>query len=173
MKTVIRILYTPKGKSPKHKPNLFHCNRAREELLSWKYNSQHRHSLHVLHKPVIVKHQLTALAGKALSMTGVTPRYKARIPSSLSSSLATSRIPLGYFPWGAANKEQNFTNNLFTQLVLPQGSFINPQSTNIVITPTEYTTIQQFFLYNLTMQNWNVYKHLKMSCRTAQHHISQ
>lgn len=44
---------------------------------------------------------LTALAGKALSMTGVKPRYKAITPSFCMISAMTLRAPLGYLPSGA------------------------------------------------------------------------
>lgn len=44
-----------------------------------------------------------ALAGNALSITGVTPLYKANGPSVLISSRKTSRIPFLYVPCGADN----------------------------------------------------------------------
>lgn len=49
-------------------------------------------------REIVTEQKLTALAGNARSITGVTPRYSAMIPSSLNSCLATSRIPLGYVP---------------------------------------------------------------------------
>jgi len=45
--------------------------------------------------------KLTAFAGKALNITGVTPLYKARTPSSRINSANTLRIPFGYVPSGA------------------------------------------------------------------------
>ena len=47
---------------------------------------------------------LTPLAGKARNITGVTPLYRAKIPSLAISSLKTSRTPFGYIPSGATQK---------------------------------------------------------------------
>lgn len=44
-----------------------------------------------------------ALAGKALSITGVTPLYRANGPSLRINSLNTSRMPL-YVPGGAGSE---------------------------------------------------------------------
>ena len=50
-----------------------------------------------------------ALAGKARSITGTTPLYRARGPSSFIKTLKTSRIPLGNVPSGA--KTSNLNSN--------------------------------------------------------------
>lgn len=50
--------------------------------------------------------RLTAFAGKARSMTALKPLYSEATPSSLISSLRTSRKPLGYFPSGAEKQVQ-------------------------------------------------------------------
>lgn len=47
---------------------------------------------------------LTALAGKARIITAVNPLYKDATPSFRTSSLSTSRKPLGYFPGGAVGR---------------------------------------------------------------------
>lgn len=49
---------------------------------------------------------LTAFAGNARSMTALKPLYREATPSSLTSSLRTSRKPLGYFPSGAERRVQ-------------------------------------------------------------------
>lgn len=53
---------------------------------------------------------LTALAGNALSMTALKPLYSEATPSSLTSSLRTSRNPLGYFPSGATHRKHTHRN---------------------------------------------------------------
>lgn len=52
------------------------------------------------------KNCLTAFAGNARSMTALKPLYREATPSSLISSLRTSRKPLGYFPSGAERQVQ-------------------------------------------------------------------
>ena len=54
---------------------------------------------------LIIKGLLTALAGKALSITGTNPLYIPLIPSVFITSRNTFRNPLN-FPSGA-NKQQN------------------------------------------------------------------
>lgn len=48
-----------------------------------------------------------ALAGKARSITGTTPLYRAKGPSSFIKTLKTSRIPLGNVPSGAKTSNLN------------------------------------------------------------------
>ena len=46
---------------------------------------------------------LTAFAGNALNITGVTPLYNEKMPSFLIISAKTPRIPFLYLPSGAGN----------------------------------------------------------------------
>lgn len=65
---------------------------------------QLRHHVHLIF--FSRKNRLTAFAGNARSMTALKPLYREATPSSLISSLRTSRNPLGYFPSGAEKQGQ-------------------------------------------------------------------
>lgn len=77
---------------------------TRKFLLSWYY--YHYQYYYYYYYWVIRVH--TALAGKALSMTGVAPLYSDMIPSVLIISAKTLRIPLGYFPSGAVHHSHQY-----------------------------------------------------------------
>lgn len=102
---------------------------------------------------------LTALAGKALSITGAKPLYSEAILSSFISSRNTSLIPFGYLPSGAEIVSIVETDKIKTLfLILPvckrdfntSGGIATNQYSMPVIPPANnvFGTLISFRLWN-------------------------